>query len=156
MILKALWFHFLCKNIELGPGGKMKNIVSRGPAGKLSQADWSWQKAGFFLKWHDALQEPTANDASSGSNASTPRFDQVTCCCWGAAQSIVQRFGDIVRTPHWTDALQDPFVLLDVILDQLFLLLDEQKNNLRFAFGQIETVSLEPKLQKIDVQLKVP
>lgn len=45
-----------------------------------------------------------------------------------------------MRTESWKDVLQDPFAILDVIVDQLYLLLDEHKNNVRYAFGQIEIV----------------
>ncbi|KAI9713842.1 MAG: hypothetical protein M1820_000572 [Bogoriella megaspora] len=136
----CLWFHFLCKNVELTPSGAVRNVNGYGPAGQLSQADWSWQKAGFFLKWQDTLLDSTPDYSVSGTSSS--RFDQVTCCFWGATQAIANRFGDIIRTPSWTDVLQDPFVILDVILDELYLLVDMQKTRLASAFGQIETQTL--------------
>ena len=141
------WFHFLCKNIKLEHNGKVKSVISHGPAGFLSQADESWQKAGFFLKWRDKkLQHEFGTLSPEQSHAretndGAPRFDNVICCCWGAPASLVQRFGDIVRTSSWTHALHDPFVVLDVVLDELFLLLDRQKDHLRLAFRDIESVS---------------
>ena len=146
-VTEAIWFHFLCKNVQLGPKNTVSKISGTGEVGKLSNADFSWRKAAFMLKWKTAYSFPgnseiqNAGGQAHPSNPSwEPQFEDISCCCWGGPYALKQRFEGIAWNNDWAEVLQDPFVLVDVILDQLFVLIDEQLASTAAVLGSIENV----------------
>ena len=106
-----------------------------------------WQRAGFFLSWRDyhilTLSDGRRLSEDVDRNPQQQhRFDNVTLCCWGVPRAMEERFADIAYSRDWKEALEDPFILLTIILDQLFSLMDKQKQNLRRAVNKIELDTL--------------
>ncbi|KAL9088172.1 MAG: hypothetical protein Q9165_006299 [Trypethelium subeluteriae] len=143
----CLWFHFLCKDIEVDEHDEIKYRDINPNHLNLSQADYVWQRAGFFLSWRDyynlALSDGRRlSEIEDHSPQQQHRFDNVTLCCWGVPQAMEERFAEIAYSGDWKNALEDPFVLVTIILDQLFSLVDKQKQNLRRAVNKIELDTL--------------
>ncbi|KAF2236636.1 hypothetical protein EV356DRAFT_574915 [Viridothelium virens] len=143
----CLWFHFLCKDIEVDEHDEIKHRDVNHNHLNLSQADYVWQRAGFFLSWRD-YHSLTLNDGPRLSEDEDydpqqhHRFDNVTLCCWGVPRAMEERFAEIAYSGDWKEALEDPFILVTIILDQLFSLMDKQKQNLRRAVNKIELDTL--------------
>lgn len=51
--------------------------------------------------------------------------NSVTLLFFGAPPEIVQRFERLVDSEAWADAVQEPYILLALVYEQLFLLLDK-------------------------------
>ena len=106
-----------------------------------------WQRAGFFLSWRDYhnLTLVDAQHLSEDEECNSQRqhrFDNVTLCCWGVPRAMEERFAEIAYSRDWKQSLEDPFVLITIILDELFSLMDKQKQNLRRAVNKIELDTL--------------
>ncbi|QUC17607.1 uncharacterized protein UV8b_01848 [Ustilaginoidea virens] len=128
--LKVSWFHYLCKNIDVeqvsphaGP-----SIVESHPANAepLSQDNWTWLRSAFFLK----------------SGVGGPPAPCITLVCFGASASLEQRFRDLAASPSWTQCLDAPYNLLVVVLDELFLEMNDQAWRLADVFRTIEQAAL--------------
>ena len=145
------WFHFLSKNINtIDKDGVLKihnPLPSLEQSGKIlrqSQADFSWIRAGFMLKSEQLKRQPNpGNESTSSSSSSTTTHvnNPVTLICFGAPRSLVDRFENLAKDSRCEDALQDPYVLFDLILDELYKLVDDITWRLSEIFGKIESVS---------------
>jgi hypothetical protein len=60
--------------------------------------------------------------------------------CFGASNYLQERFGDLATSPNWNQCLDAPYNLLVVVLDELFLEMDEQAWRLAGVFRGIEHV----------------
>ncbi|KAJ9640451.1 hypothetical protein H2199_005990 [Coniosporium tulheliwenetii] len=131
------WFHFLCKNINIQRSGSQPEIVNQNirlGSKPQSQADYSWHRSGFFLK----ASPGAPSKPPPQSPFAAPADDCVTLICFGASPSLEQRFRRLALTSAWEDALEDPYVLFDVVLDELYLQLDGVAWSLAEVFGGIE------------------
>ena len=124
------WFHYLCKNVTLYRRANAHVWIGDPRQGvpQLRQADATWIRAGFFLRW---IAEPD-------------RPPQVTLICFEASSSLKQRFGRLQSMAACNDALNDPYSLFAVILDELSLQLDNTVWNLSEVFRGIELVRQGP------------
>ncbi|KFY83638.1 hypothetical protein V498_07911 [Pseudogymnoascus sp. VKM F-4517 (FW-2822)] len=127
------WFHFLCKNVtvRLFEGLDPQIVNPHHDSLPQSQADWSWIRAGFFLKWLP----------SQGPNSSNQSC--VTLICFGASIQLQQRFERLASNSAWRDAVSDPYNLFVIILDELFLQMDGIVWNLSDTFRAIEEKTLD-------------
>ena len=130
------WLHFLCKNIntQSDAHGDMRVVDPRLNGANLSQADWSWIRAGFFLQWHPVN---SLNQTSC-----------VTLICFGASAALEQRFERLLSKPLWDKVLQDPYILFAIVLDELSLQMDAQVWNVSRVFGLIERVSFPGRVSR--------
>jgi len=145
------WFHFLCKNINtIDDDGVLKihnPLPSPEQSGKIpqqNQADFSWIRAGFMLKSEQLKRQPNPGNESTSSSSSSTRThvnNPVTLICFGAPRSLVDRFENLAKDSGCEDALQDPYVLFDLVLDELYKLVDDIAWRLSEIFGKIESVS---------------
>jgi hypothetical protein len=123
------WFHFLCKNIEVRrdptrPGQVAVNNREawlKGEDSPLPQADYTYHRSGFFLR------------AQADKSA--------TLVCFGATPEVKHRLEEFVQAGAWSDALNEPNILLDIVLDGIFLEVDKTVWSMRSVFGPIEHVS---------------
>ena len=136
---ESLWFHFLCKNIntERDPDKanhvKIKNPVYKSNVKTQSQADFSWIRAAFFLK----VESPKIDFIDPNL-----RNKPITLLCFGASDALTTRFNNLQNKIEWKEALEDPYVLLDIVLDELYLQLDGISWNLGEVYGNMERVRL--------------
>ncbi|KAK3936411.1 hypothetical protein QBC46DRAFT_419304 [Diplogelasinospora grovesii] len=149
------WFHFLCKNISVtqsqnvpishpnsappvAAGGRpeiryhpeadtvmleLGNIPHPNPARAipLPQADYSYLRSGFFLRV-------------------SPKGD-ITLVCFGTTEGVWNRFNELFRLPDrsWVDDVKaEPHILFDIILDGLFMDVDQNVWNVNKTFGPLE------------------
>lgn len=110
----------------------------------LRQADYSWLRSAYFLKCLPESSQSQTEDSESPSNTSSATLGlpnrNVTLLCFGAPTSLQAKFERLLRPWHWEDALGDPFVLFQLVVDELFLQLDQTAWDLSAAFGNLEHV----------------
>ncbi|KAL2354960.1 hypothetical protein BJ546DRAFT_1061247 [Cryomyces antarcticus] len=121
------WFHFLAKNLTVQKLDNRLRIVDPYPSSHplhRSQVSYNWIKSGYFL--------------SSGGTGNAG----VTLVCFGASQALVQRFERLLSHPAWEDVLREPFVLYEIVVDELYLQLDNLAWSLADVFREIESGTL--------------
>ncbi|RYP11974.1 hypothetical protein DL767_011543 [Monosporascus sp. MG133] len=127
------WFHFLCKNISISndSGNGPEVVYSRGanPLARASpnhnplpQADYSYLRSGFFLR--------TTADAGT------------TLACFGASPQVRARLQGFIAHSSRNDAIAEPYLLLDLIIDGLFKDVDDNVLNMGTVFGALEHLTL--------------
>jgi len=122
------WFHYLCKNITLHrhhADGPSWISDPRPDVPQMRQADWTWIRSGYFLRW----------TADLNSNVV-----EVTLICFEASSSLKHRFRNLQLPASCKNAIDDPWSLFVVVLDELFLQMSETVWDVSEAFGEIETV----------------
>jgi hypothetical protein len=70
---------------------------------------------------------------------------RITLVCFGPSEDIETRLNGLKKScqgDRWRDILHDPYILLDIILDELYLQVSQHVRALTFEFGKIENVSL--------------
>ena len=88
------------------------------------QASFSWIKAGFVLKIEHAHGKPT-----------------VTLFCFNAPQSMWDTLQNLKKKVSCEDVANDPYILLNIGLDEMFRVLDQNAWLVSKIFGEIETVN---------------
>ncbi|RYP55739.1 hypothetical protein DL769_010059 [Monosporascus sp. CRB-8-3] len=127
------WFHFLCKNISIsndsGNGPEVAYHRGADPLARdspshirLPQADYSYLRSGFFLR--------TTADAGT------------TLACFGASPQVRARLQEFIAHSSRNDAIAEPYLLLDLIIDGLFQDVDKIVWNMRTVFGALEHLTL--------------
>lgn len=95
--------------------------MSRPQVQALDQANWTWEKSGYFIRW--------------GPNSLDER--QMTLLCFGAP-SLLQ--GRLRTLKSVNSAMQDPFTLLVIIFTAISCRLDSTVWEVSDVFGKIEVV----------------
>ncbi|RYP82713.1 hypothetical protein DL770_005525 [Monosporascus sp. CRB-9-2] len=127
------WFHFLCKNISISndSGNGPEVVYNRGADtlardspdhNPLPQADYSYLRSGFFLR--------TTADAGT------------TLACFGASPRVRARLQGFIAHSSRNDAIAEPYLLLDLIIDGLFQDVDDNVWNMGTVFGALEHLTL--------------
>ena len=110
----------------------------------LRQADYSWLRSAYFLKCLPESSQRQTENSESPSNTFSATLGlpnrNVTLLCFGAPTSLLVKFKSLLQSWHWEDALGDPFVLFQLVVDELFLQLDQTAWNLSAVFGNLEHV----------------
>jgi hypothetical protein len=152
-----VWFHFLVKDIAVSDGRVVHNAASReGNDGNLggsssaqnqSQANFTWIKPGFVLRVRHRLQPSSpplpsrSTTASSGSTLiSNSTRPEVELFCFGAPSTIRDRFQKLMDTASCEDILEDPYIFLEIIMHEMYKVLDRTGWMISDIFGEIETV----------------
>jgi hypothetical protein len=65
----------------------------------------------------------------------------VSLTLFGAGEDMKIRLRELLGHERWEEVLADPYVLLDVILDELYLQMDRNVQDVSRLFGNIESVS---------------
>jgi hypothetical protein len=119
------WCHFLCRQIDVR-GAKIQNFGylrnEQGGQNQTSSALNLWIMCDFFLHVE--------------SNKT------VTLLCFGAPDSIVNRFEELLNKPSWNDVLQEPYLLLTIVFDELHDLFDTLSKKLAFALRKVEEAAI--------------
>ncbi|KAL8725740.1 MAG: hypothetical protein Q9181_006299 [Wetmoreana brouardii] len=133
------WLHTLCKNVELRQDEHGALVIQdpRGPPySKLSQDDGTWFRSGIFLRW----KRP-----SSGASEDSA----VDLIIFSPPPSLRQNLERLVTRSDWVQALEDPFCLLVVILDDLFRQLETTIGRVLAILRMIERMVLESANSKV-------
>lgn len=102
-------------------------------------------KPGIVLKiWKQqaADQKPARTSSSDSEETLTapgaqPRIDLF---CFGAPSTLHQRFQALLATAKCSDILDDPYLLLEVVFEEMYKVLDGTVWAVADIFGLLETV----------------
>ncbi|KAK4163932.1 hypothetical protein QBC43DRAFT_379090 [Cladorrhinum sp. PSN259] len=86
---------------------------------RLQSADYSWRRSGFFLSVDNTARA-------------------ITLCCFGAGGKVEDRLNKFLKSSTWKQALEEPYVLLDIVLDGLYSEVDDTVWNMNSVFGALE------------------
>lgn len=148
----CLWFHILCKDVTVDqdrivhPQNKAESQdANRIAAQSQSQANYTWLKPGFVLKIRDSSTPQPLRTSSSASDVtvaviSTP--PQVELFCFGAPNTLRDRFRRLIGTAKGGDLINDPYILMDIVFEEMFKMLDRTSWIVGNIFGSIETQTL--------------
>ncbi|KAE9991696.1 hypothetical protein EG327_011155 [Venturia inaequalis] len=132
--LTATWFHFLCRRPNMKEYERLQkhDFDSRDNI-HLSQ----WDRFGLFMRVNHP-KDP--NDAKkSDPEQLEARLPSVELTLFGAEEDMIMRLTRMVESEGWKDILRDPYILLDVILDELYLNMDRNVQEVSGLFGGIES-----------------
>lgn len=152
-----VWFHFLCKDIAVmngriihNPGedeSRYKQPPDRSEAQALSQANFTWIKAGFVLRIAEkqgaspAPSRSTTASSSSTLTCTTPR-SKVELFCFGAPIGFRDRFQSLKSSISCDELLKNPYIMLEMVMSELHKVMDRTGWRISDAFGVIETKTL--------------
>lgn len=92
---------------------------------KLSQGDWTWIRSSIFLKWSNCHDKDNAF---------------VVLVIFSASQELKDRFR-VMWELELSGVLVDPFSLVVICLDQMWLQAQGIVSNVGSVFGEMERVS---------------
>ncbi|KAF2028560.1 hypothetical protein EK21DRAFT_69463 [Setomelanomma holmii] len=155
-----VWFHFLCKDVALSDGRIVPHPVSRDgqdstpgdimPAPNESQANFSWLKPGFVLRVLNgpqtsspSLPSRTTTSSSSSTLIATSVQLELELFCFGAPTSTRDRFQKLIDMASCEDILDDPYILLEIVLHEMYKVLDRTGWIVADIFGEIEKHTLD-------------
>lgn len=98
-----------------------------------------WERFGFFMRLKHSKEAIDTKDEESEQPES--QLPSVELVLFGAEEDMVSRLRLMLESEEWKELLRDPFILLDVILDELYLNMDRNVQNVSGLFGGIESVS---------------
>ncbi|KAF3192620.1 hypothetical protein TWF788_000229 [Orbilia oligospora] len=110
------WFHFLCKNLSIDRSGNYPEIRNK--------ADYSWLRSGFVLR-------------------TEPDGEAVTLVCFGATPYVRRRLEMWITSKSWAAVTEEPYALLDLVMDGLFSEVDTTSWKMADVFRPIETSILQ-------------
>lgn len=150
-----VWFHLLCKDLAVA-GDRIVHPQnpsdlqdrcgkSRVEAQGQSQANFTWLKPGFILRIRPARTnspKPSRMTTSSSDDTLTtaPVQAKAEMFCFGAPITLRDRFQRMMNLATCDDILQDPYVLLEVVLEEMHKVMDRTGWTLSDVFGNIELV----------------
>lgn len=134
--LIATWFHFLCRRPNMEEYERLRNGDFDSRAGMvLSQ----WDRFGLFMRVKHS-KEPKDAKNSDPEQLET-QLPSVELVLFGAEEDMKTRLRRMVESEGWKEILRDPYILLDVILDELYINMDRNVQEVSALFGGIESVS---------------
>lgn len=106
---RVCWAHTLCKNIQLHWNENDIPFI-RDPRGGTRQnhEDLTWLRSGYFLRW----KRPFA-DALADSD--------VTLIIFSPMPDLKMHLQELTSRPDWRQGLMDPFSLLVIVAENIFL-----------------------------------
>lgn len=146
-----VWFHFLCKTVSVEEGrivGQRRPLNGSNDANapSLTQEDYDWLKPGCVLKIRKQQVPPRPPVRSRTSSSDATMFAAnaeplVEFFCFGAPSTVGTRFRKLKDVAICDDLVQDPYVLLEVVFEEMYKILDATGWAIANIFGQIEKVS---------------
>jgi hypothetical protein len=90
----------------------------------------------------DGFKNPRALSLSRSKSSRTTvnQLRGVTLICFMAPEGLMRHFSTLLNHPEWENILEDPFILYDIILEELYLILDAMVRTLGKVFNGVERV----------------
>lgn len=124
------WCNFLCRNIILKKG-RMQDLgylhhwnENASEASPLKM----WSMYDFFI--HVQPETPLSERA-------------VTLLCFGAPEQVIQRFERFLNEDAWADVMDEPYLLFDILFDEIHGMFDKAVSLLRSAVNPEEKAALD-------------
>jgi hypothetical protein len=125
---ELVWFHYLCKNVDTGltlaASSARERSQFESPAPPTYE-DFSWITSAFILHVSPKREN---------------RDTSVTLLCFGASKQLHRRFEQLRKDHRWKQILHRPYTILSLVLDELYIRMDNVVWGLGHIFGEIETV----------------
>lgn len=138
--LEFAWFHFLCRNVEFDAEKLLQGKKEIRDLGYLQDAhksgQWKddprklWIMCDFFLH----IKPPSADDLAEKT---------VTLLCFGAPDNVFDRFEGLLERASWVDITQEPYLLFDLLFNELHEVYDQAVWKLSQAVNPAEKEALE-------------
>ena len=143
-----VWFHFLCKTVSVKGDRIIHRRETMGDSTGIDRLRINAQdqsQPGFVLKVKkqpSLLRMPSRTRTSSSDATMAPASVEpsVELFCFGAPKSLGDRFSKLASVAICDDIMQDPYVLLEVVLEEMYKVLDRTGWDISQIFGDIETV----------------
>jgi hypothetical protein len=144
-----VWFHFLCKDVTAANGrivhvSEGERDARRRRAQHQSHANFAWLKPGFVLKIKGqhgpGMPGRTRTSSSDATMAVALTRPRVELFCFGAPVALRDRFQNMMGVVICDDLLQDPYVLLEIVLEEMYKVLDSSGWTVSQIFGDMEMV----------------
>lgn len=129
---ETAWFHFLCRKVDILEG-KIQDL------GYLRHGTDNGQKADPSKMW--TMCDFILHVKPGSANNSERKI--VTLLCFGAPEDIPNRFATIRDQAAWKDVLAEPYLLFDIIFDELHGVFDNAVWELSKAVNPEEKMALE-------------
>ncbi|KAL8711696.1 MAG: hypothetical protein Q9220_003867 [cf. Caloplaca sp. 1 TL-2023] len=125
------WLHSLCKNTYLVRDNTGIPLIQDPRGQRLSQDDGTWRRSGIFLRWKQLDGLGRHDDAMVQMVIFSPHI------------SLRRNLECLAARSDWAQALQDPFCLLVVVLDDLFRQVDDAIINVLGVLRVVEHTVLK-------------
>jgi hypothetical protein len=127
---EAAWFHFLCRRVEI-LGGIIQGLgyLRHGELGSKADPSKMWTMCDFYLHVKHGLE-------TNGER------EIVTLLCFGAPGTIMERFNYLHHQTAWRDVLTEPYILFDILFDELHGMSDNIAWELSKAVNPEEKLTL--------------
>ena len=102
------WAHSLCKNIELHLDEVGRPFIRDPRGSRQNNGDWTWRRTGFFLRW----RKPCFGTLQD-SNA--------TLIVFSPSADFRAHMEELATRPDWRQGVMDPFCLLVIFAETIFL-----------------------------------
>ncbi|KAL9591845.1 MAG: hypothetical protein Q9179_007314 [Wetmoreana sp. 5 TL-2023] len=123
------WAHTLCKNIELHFDETGSPYIRDPRGSRHNHGDWTWLRSGYFLKWK--------NPGADGLKNS-----EVTLIIFSATPDLKEHLQQLVSRQDWRQAVMDPFILLVIVAENLFLEISTTINKVLCVLRHTENLVL--------------
>ena len=129
---ETAWFHFLCRKVDI-LDGRIQDL------GYLRHGNDNGQKADPAKMW--TMCDFFLHTKPGSANNSESKI--VTLLCFGAPDAIFNRFASIHNHTAWKDVLAQPYLMFDVLFDELHGVFDNAVWELSKAVNPEEKMALE-------------
>ena len=131
---RVCWAHFLCKNINLNFDENGNPFIQDPRGTRQNQGDWTWLRSGYFLRWDKPFAE-TLSDSN------------VTLIIFSPTHELRVHLQELASRPDWRQGLMDPFSLLVIVAENIFLETSMTINKVLKVLRFTERVSKEDPCQ---------
>ncbi|KAL8753790.1 MAG: hypothetical protein Q9184_005316 [Pyrenodesmia sp. 2 TL-2023] len=125
--LYVCWAHTLSKNIELHFDENGIPFIRDPRGSRQNHGDWTWLRSGYFLRWKNPMADGLHNT-------------EVTLIVFSASFDLKEHLQQLLSRPDWRQGLMDPFGLLVIVAENLFLEISEAINKVLCVLRYTENV----------------
>ncbi|KAL6707093.1 hypothetical protein ACN47E_004845 [Coniothyrium glycines] len=151
-----VWFHLLCKSLKVldgkiiqGPPNRFVKPTQTGEQESVqhSHANFEWLKPGFLLRVRPPQASSPGPNRTSTSDSditltATSVQAKVDLFCFGAPVAIRDRLQILKSELTCAEILNDPYQLLEIVLEEMYMVMDQVGWAIADVFGKIEEETL--------------
>jgi hypothetical protein len=129
---EGAWFHFLCRKVEIQDGiiQDLGYLRHGNEDGQKPDPSKMWTMCDFYLHVGPATNENRSQRT-------------VTLLCFGAPDEVHKRFDSLLDQASWKDVLSEPYLLFDILFDELHDVFDDAVWELSKAVNPEEKSALK-------------
>ncbi|RYN75714.1 hypothetical protein AA0120_g11948 [Alternaria tenuissima] len=142
----CIWFHLLCNTLAIpeNTNAPAEAAEGRKTVQPPSRTHFTWLKPGIVLrirKPSTTLPKPvrTSTSDSDDTLAAIPVKARVELVCFGAPSTLHDRIRALTASTTCDELLNDPYVLLEIVFEEMYKILDWTAWAIADTFGPLET-----------------